>query len=141
MTWLWWAVSALGLGGSIALGAFFAPVLMVRVATGIVEAALTAVSWLGSAFMQGIQYILGQWYAVLALVVCILASGYIGDRFDPVRSHLPNWLRSKPAISASAPVKHAAEAKPQTDKKPTPKQQAKPSESWLPSYLSFRGAP
>lgn len=126
MTWLWWLISIVGVGGVVAAGALLAPVLTVKIATGVLEAALTALSWFASALARGITYIAAKWYAVLTLIFFVLMAGYIGDRYDPVRNEIPQWAQR-------APPQRAQKARPkQKTVQRQPQHKAAPEPRWSP---------
>lgn len=114
-----------GLGGVVSLVAlaYLAPAvlpgLVVRLVTGLAEALAAFAGWLLGQIADGAQYIAGRNSAVITLAVAIVAGGVIGDRFDPVRSYLPGWMRSDPPAAARPPPRSASYW-PAADPAPTP---------------------
>jgi hypothetical protein len=104
----------LGFGGVVSLVAvaYLAPAVLpgalVKTATAALEASAAATGWLLGQVADGAQYIAGRNSAVITLAVAIVIGGVIGDRYDPVRSYLPAWLRSDPPASARPPPRSAS---------------------------------
>lgn len=76
-----WILSALGVGGAIAVAAAFFPTIAIRILTGIVDALLGGLSWFFSKLLEGLQYISASPAAIMSLAVCIVVSAYLGPAF------------------------------------------------------------
>lgn len=110
----------IALVGAVYLIPSLMPGVVVRGVIACVEAAMTALGWLMSTVATGMQHIAGSNAAVATLVIVSLAAGVVGDRFDPVRSHLPSWLRSAPPVAAApAAAPKVAAAAPAAQRSPT----------------------
>lgn len=73
-----WLFSLLGVGGALGVAAFFFPSLAISMATKVLDAVLTGISWFFSKVLEGATYISASPAAVLCLGVCIVASAYLG---------------------------------------------------------------
>lgn len=124
----------LGFGGGLTfiLGfllrfAFMAPLAkalpgFAAVLAAFAELVLRLIAWLLTAAIEGTTHVCQRWQALLTVVLFMFAAGWYGDRYDPVRAHLPGWLQSRAPV-ASRPFKPKPVVK--VAAKPAPKAKAK----------------
>lgn len=90
----------------------FLPGIVSKVLLSALELLLRLASGAIQLFFQGSEAIFGNWKSAYALAIFMLAAGFIGDRYDPVRD-LMAWPAKQ---GAKAPERSTSRAEPRASR-------------------------